>query len=366
MIKLIYFVILSVCFVCVLKNNKSKLITILAAIGTFIIFAGNNSNSDYNLYLFSFMMDDYERYEIGYKLYYEFYKKVGINNYQTTLIITFIVLGIIIYLMAKKITDNYIEIIFFLLISELFIDTVQIRILIASVFLFAAIVIYPIEKRKAFLLILISTSFQMVSLFYIPFFLIGMFKKKEANLNSENLLRNKNKYNLVFICLIVYMSLLIFNNVFNINFPLMIIGWLGHKWSVFEHVTYYFNGTAWGSIQFVILYLSNLLTIWYLRTNSKQIDSKYADIILNINIYAAFSIPFLFVDMNFYRLFRILNLANFVYYAMVLDYNRKNCITIKNLKMVGFVCLFQLTWFFSYLIRVPEIYNDIFKYNMWG
>lgn len=48
------------------------------------------------------MTDDYDRYEIGYRLYYFIFKKIGITDYQETVIITFIILGILLYWGIKK------------------------------------------------------------------------------------------------------------------------------------------------------------------------------------------------------------------------------------------------------------------------
>ena len=158
MVQIVYFVILIIGFCCLIKNNKSKINSVVLSIGIFVIFAGNNSNSDYNLYLYSMMTDDYDRYEIGYRLYYFIFKKIGITDYQETVIITFIILGILLYWGIKKITDNYVGVLFLLLISELFIGTVQFRTMIASVLLFDALILYKDNKKIALVIALISSS----------------------------------------------------------------------------------------------------------------------------------------------------------------------------------------------------------------
>lgn len=177
MIEMLYFFVLAICFVCVFFNNQSRIVALIGTVATFIIFAGNNSNSDYNLYLFSLMTDDYDRYEKGYQWYYNIYKSIGITDYQTTVIITFCLLGIIIYFTMKKITKNYCMVIFLLIIAELFIETVQIRMMIASVFIFVAVYMYSVNKRKiALLFSVFSCLFQMSGAFFIPFFIAGMVK----------------------------------------------------------------------------------------------------------------------------------------------------------------------------------------------
>lgn len=332
MVQIVYFVILIIGFCCLIKNNKSKINSVVLSIGIFVIFAGNNSNSDYNLYLYSMMTDDYDRYEIGYRLYYFIFKKIGITDYQETVIITFIILGILLYWGIKKITDNYVGVLFLLLISELFIGTVQFRTMIASVLLFDALILYKDNKKIALVIALISSSFQMVTLFFIPFFIIGLIKKE----NKYKI--DKGKYELVGVLFGIYLILLLLNNVLHVNLPLIGIEFLANKWSVFEHVTYYFGGTAWGSIPFAGLYFVNLITVCYIRRYVKSYDDRYSDTIFNINIYAAFSLPLLFVDINFYRMFRVLNIANYVYYAWALGNNKKKSISFKQLKMFGFVC----------------------------
>lgn len=361
MIEIIYFVLLFICFGCTLMNNKSKIFGMIGVIGAFIIFAGNNWNSDTNLYLFSFIKDDYERYEVGYQLYYSLFKTIGINDYQTTVIITFCILGIIVYLAMRKITNNYVAVLLLLLVTELFIETVQIRMMMASVFLFIAIYMYSINaKKRALIFILLSSSFQMSGLFFVPFFVIGLITKKGLHL------KGKNKYQFIGIFMIIYLILLLGNNILNINLPLILIGAIGKKITILKQASYYFGGTSWGSIQFVVLYFVNFITICYLRMNSKYPETTYNKVIMDINIYAAFSLPFLFVDMNFYRFFRMLNLSNFVYYASVLEQSKKNCLTIKNAKMIGIISISQIIWVASYLVRVPEIYTDIFLNNIWS
>lgn len=359
MVQIVYFVILIIGFCCLIKNNKSKINSVVLSIGIFVIFAGNNSNSDYNLYLYSMMTDDYDRYEIGYRLYYFIFKKIGITDYQETVIITFIILGILLYWGIKKITDNYVGVLFLLLISELFIGTVQFRTMIASVLLFDALILYKDNKKIALVIALISSSFQMVTLFFIPFFIIGLIKKE----NKYKI--DKGKYELVGVLFGIYLILLLLNNVLHVNLPLIGIEFLANKWSVFEHVTYYFGGTAWGSIPFAGLYFVNLITVCYIRRYVKSYDDRYSDTIFNINIYAAFSLPLLFVDINFYRMFRVLNIANYVYYAWALGNNKKKSISFKQLKMFGFVCGSQFFWVWSYLSRIPEIFTEIIKNNIW-
>ena len=100
-----------------------------------------------------------------------------------------------------------------------------------------------------------------------------------------------------------------------------------------------------------------------MRRYKKIVKKTY--IIYTLNIYAAFSLPLLFVDINFYRMFRVLNIANYVYYAWALGNNKKKSISFKQLKMFGFVCGSQFFWVWSYLSRIPEIFTEIFKNNIW-
>lgn len=359
MIRIIYYVMLIIGLYCLLYNNKSKIAAILITIGSFFIFAGNNLNSDYNMYLYSMMSEDYDRYEVGYRLYYSIFNMLGIKDYQITVIVTFIILGILVWRASERITDNYVVVLFLLLLSEMFIGTVQFRTMIASVLLFVAIVTYQYGKKRALLIAIISSTFQMVTIFFIPFFIIGLLMK------DSWVIKEKGKYGLVIGAFCVYMVLLLLNNLLHINIPLIAISFLAHKWGAFEHVTYYFGGTAWGSLLFVGLYFMNLFTVSYLREHSKVLNNQYSEIIFNINIYAAFSLVLLFVDMNFYRIFRVLNLSNYVFIAWNLGLTKKRCVTIRYLKMIGAVCISQLFWIWNYLDRVPEIYNDIFKNNMW-
>lgn len=370
MIKVVYFSILLIAFICVLKNNESKLVSSIIAIGGFSVFAGNNYNSDYNMYLFSMLNGDYDRYEIGYKLYYYTLKNLGIKDYQFTLVITFFLLSIVGYISAKKITTNLSAVMLLLISAELFIGTVQIRTLIAEVFLLAAAAYYPSNKKMAMLYSIISASFQMVALFYVPFFFVGLIKDKKYIPSTKRILANdKNKYSLIGIFLLMYTILLLLNNLSDINIPLMIVSAIGRKYSFFEHVTYYFGGTAWGSLLFVALYFVNIMAIAYFKAHSRTFNdsynTKYGEVVMNLNVYASLSLPFLFVDMNFYRLFRILNLLNFVYFASILSLNSKHHITKKHFKMISVLCCNQVVWIINYLYRVPEIYNDIFKYNLW-
>lgn len=358
MIKFLYFIILSVCIISSFTNIKSRVLELIIIVGTFVLFAGNNFNSDYNLYLFSFITDDYERYEVGYTLYYKLMKQIGINSYHITLVILIILLFIIILFSLKKYSKNYIPFFLFLLMGELFIETVQIRTFVASVFLFAAITYFKDNKIKSLFFLLLAASFQMVGLFYLPFFAIILLKKGWIFKN------NKSRYQFVFFLFIVYVLLLLLNNIGKINLILLFIRLITNKISLFEHASNYFGGTNWGSIPFVLLYLCNIVTLWYLNRDTKKFNLKYKEIILDINIYAAFCLPLLFIDMNFYRIFRILNITNFAYYISVLSITNKN-ITYRYLKNLSFVFIIQLAWFLNYYIRIPEIFNDILSNNIW-
>lgn len=358
MIKFLYFLILSVCIFSSFTNIKSRVLEFIVALGMFVLFAGNNFNSDYNLYLFSFITDDYERYEIGYTLYYKLMKMIGINSYHITLVILLIILFTIILFCLKKYSKNYIPFFLFLLMGELFIETVQIRTFAASVFLFAAITYFQDNKLKSLLFLLLAASFQMVGLFYFPFFAILFLK------NGCILKNNKARYQFVLFLFILYVLLLLLNNIGKINLILLLIRLVANKISLFEHASNYFGGTNWGSIPFALLYLSNIVTLWYLNRDTKKFNLKYKESILDINIYAAFCIPLLFIDMNFYRVFRILNIANFAYYISVLSTTNRN-ITYRYLKNLSIVFIMQIAWFLNYYIRVPEIFNDILSNNLW-
>lgn len=360
MIATLYFFVLAICFVCVFFNNQSRIVALIGTVAAFIIFAGNNSNSDYNLYLFSLMTDDYDRYEKGYQWYYNLYKSIGITDYQTTVIITFCLLGIIIYFTMKKITKNYCMVIFFLIIAELFIETVQIRMMIASVFIFVAVYMYSVNKRKiALLFSVFSCLFQMSGAFFIPFFIAGMVKREKKQISE------KSKYQFIIGFFAVYLILLLCNNLLNINLPLLVISTVGKRFSILKQASFYFGGTSWGSVQFVVLYFVNLLSVCFIKHNTPE-DSVFGEAVENINMYAALSLPFLFVDMNFYRFFRILNLSNFVFFASAFEFRKRNVLTVKNFQMLAVLCASQICWVVSYVLRVPEIYTDIFSNNIWS
>ena len=358
MITWLYFFMIIICFVFSVTNKKNNFISIFISIGTFLLFAGNTFNSDSNLYLYSFMTGDYDRFEVGYRLFYDFLIKVGVTNYQFTVIIIFLILSFLIYICIKKFTHNYMLILLLLLSSELFIETVQVRTFISSVLLFAAITYYPENKMKAIIFCILSGSFQMVGVFYIPFFIYSLLKKDRI---FEN---NKIKYQYVILFLIAYLLLLLLNNFFHINIILVILKLIAKKIPALEHMTFYFGGTNWGSLPFVLLYLCNILNLWFINQNTNKSFLKYKNLILNINIYAALCLPLLFVDMNFYRIFRILNISNFAYFSSVFWSEHKR-LTVNYLKKFGIIYITQIFWIINYIIRVPEIFKDILSNNMW-
>lgn len=358
MITFIYIAMLTICLIYSLINKKSKIVSLFVSIGTFLLFAGNTSNSDSNLYLYSFLTGDYDRYEIGYKVLYDLFRKIGVSDYQITVVIIFVILTLISYFCVRKFTNNYLPFLLFLLISELFIETVQLRTFIASILLFAAITYYPENKVKSLIFCVLSASFQMVGLFYLPFFIYSMFKKDNIFENS------KIKYQYVGVFLSIFALFLILNNFLDLNVILFIVEAIATKIPAFEHMTFYLGGTNWGSIPFVLLYLSNILTLWFINRNTNDSFLKYKSLILNINVYAALCLPLLFVDMNFYRIFRILNIANFAYYSSVLWCSHKR-LSVNYLKKFGFICVVQLIWTVNYVVRVPEIFTDILSNNMW-
>jgi len=332
-----------------ISNRNSKIVSFLSMVGIIILMAGNTYNSDMliykNAYNYNIEIDTFER---AFVFIMSIFKKMHFT-YEAFLFVVYTSCLLINVYITNKFYGNLHCMLFLYTVIQLAVDTTQFRNYIASTLLVVSI--YYIYRKKIFqalIYMLIAISIHRVFLIYLPLVLIGRYQKYFILVA---------KYSAVII-----IGLAVFMHFTNGSFLAEVL------FKVFQESGkegYFLTSMGVGFWLYCILHILNIVLLLYFR---RQIKSEQLieifDYCLMINLYAVISFPLLTMSMSMYRIYRNLNVFNFICFSILYNSTKRNAITNKNLKYGMLLLIFSFIWLASYLIVGSNIYNYIFENNI--
>lgn len=355
MLKLIFYLIWFANIVLVIVKKRSKIISLFSFIISFVMFAGNDSNPDYVVYQWAYNQHNIEGFEPGFKFLVSVSQGLALN-YQEMLMVIQVISLIMIWICIRNITPNvnaFWAIYFF---AQQFIDVIQWRNYIASILLLCAITLLYRNKRLLSLLFTIfASSFHITFSIFIIFVLFNIIRKNSSKI------RIKDSYIIVISAIIVIYVIGYIVNMFSGNAisPTMMTQILGMD----NRYQSYSGSTRFGSIIPFIMYIFDTYTILWISKSKLQLDKKLTTIIVDLNLFVGIFTPLLLIDINFYRIFRDINILNFVFLAYALDKNK--AINKTYVKQMTMFFLMGSLWRVMTLLQGAIIFSSIYDNNLW-
>ncbi|MFR0496452.1 EpsG family protein [Limosilactobacillus reuteri subsp. suis] len=355
MLKFIFYLIWFTNIILVIAKKRSKIISFFSFIISFVMFAGNNSNPDYVVYQWAYDQHNIEGFEPGFKFLVSIFQSLSLN-YQEMLMVIQMISLIMIWICIRNVTPNinaFWAIYFF---AQQFIDIIQWRNYIASVFLLCAIILLYRDKRVLSLLFTIfASSFHITFSIFVVFVLFDIIRKDSSKA------RIKNSYIIVIGAIIVIYAIGYVINMFSGNgiSSTMITQILGMD----ARYQSYSGSTRFGSIIPFIVYIFDTYTILWICKSKLQLDKKLTTIIVNLNLFVGLFTPLLLIDINFYRIFRDVNILNFVFLAYVLDKNK--VIDKTYIEQITMFLLMGSLWKIMTILQGAIIFSSIYDNNLW-
>lgn len=315
----IYYIMIVMNMICVLLKSKPKMFLVINYAFAFLLFLGTTDNADYKNYAYMYANPIYRTpYEIGFNFFMDICNAIGLP-FEYFLGIVWLVFGTIILYVFSKLSDNYPF--FFLMYFSymIFIDITQIKSFCATAILTLALYYYSKQKKIASLcLIVTALLFHIQCLFFLPLIFI----------NPEKIITNKFIKNII--VMVSAVGMLVFLLINNID----LIGTFSNQLMVSIGLDikqeYFIKSVHWGFLVYMPQHIASILATYYCKKKIIYSDIKNREAIntllnkcLLIQIYCVLIFPFLTINLNFFRLYKMTNFITYAAWAAVLDSFKK-------------------------------------------
>lgn len=299
------------------KKQNSIFILISTAIIMLLLWVGNTEGPDIANYEMtysrvSFVLKEKGSYQFIYYSVMWLLNSLGMTFYEYRFIITLVGL-IILFICIRKFNTNIHLVIFMYLLTEFFLDGIQIRNFLAMSFLIIGIVI--LVERKKFWRLWYTFIIIVASLIHISFFVYLIFLFIPSS--------NYNKGKLIKVHGIVGLLLTLFILSFGRQLLDVLISLLiyvdARKVESYTQVSSNFGAIIPITLQLLGIFVSrhvyrNLSRLKQNKPNDKKIekDCNVTKTFFWINLLSCYLIPFSIIEITFYRLIRNIVLINFI------------------------------------------------------
>lgn len=279
--------------------------------------------------------------QIGLVFLFKVFVLIGLS-YQASIIIIFLIGISFIHAFVSKYARSVPLVYLFYFIYPFFLDVVQIKHFLAmSILIFASARLFSTgDKFSTLLLFLLAASFHYIAIFFIPFLFLSSLKVRD------------------FTVVVVLSTVVIF---FIVKFNLFLI-FLSSEAILIRVQSYLDNAPKLGFLVQVLIQIIILLLVLKLRgkIGRLNVDDKFINFIVYLNIYLLIMLPFYMINGNFERVFRVSYIPNFVYltlYLMSLDFKYRLLMVLAS---IG-VMITLSSWYFYGILELtvyPIIENN--------
>ena len=293
MILFLYIFILLLNLICVISNNKNKIVLLLSVIAMIVIMGGNNINSDFEAYKYFYERQTYpSSMEPGFVFVAKLFSQLGIE-YQlfTTVVFSIGIIGLTLLAVKKTNIPHFVIIMYML--TMIFLDTVQIRQFIVYVLFAIALNELSLGRKKRYtIIILLGGLFQYTILVYLPLVLVDINKER-----SRRFIRS-------FVVTVFVLCVFVFVAGNRIPYIDIIMA----RFIDSSKIVYFTSRTRFGFLkyfvfQFVSMYLIAVEREYLIEYGMDEIK-QYAKATYIAIMYTCVVMPLLMLNNNFYRFFR--------------------------------------------------------------
>lgn len=348
---------------CILNNRNNRFISLLTYIFMGSLFVSNKGisgdayiyKSDFEKQVFSSDLS-----EIGYTSFEKILCRIGVDSYNGLLVAIFIFCTIFLIIGLMKFNISLHPLIVMIMPFIFPTYSTAIRFFMASSIMVLAIRFLASRRYVWYiLLVILATLFHRISLVYLLFILCTSDKMVFINANKKLCIR--------FITFISLLSVII--TIFSGRMPLLnlLIRYASMFYSDIDNkIEAYMTSTAhYGASIFMIIYFSGLIFAYlvkkkicldndndYGNENTTAVDIlRMADINLNINLILSVMLPFIALNLVFYRLLIIGFISDAIVFGMYMK-KRNPTRTRMTIKIETITVSFVIT---SLLWLIPEI-----------
>lgn len=365
---ILYIVIWAVNLLLVLLKKKSIIVCSCSYLLLGILFVSNNGllgdASVYKSHFENQLVND-GSFEIGYSFIERLLHLVGIHSYTGLLVVIFILGSFFLWLGLKN-DFSCCHFVFAIIMPFIFPTyATAIRFFIASTIMIPAVRFLSEKKYLCFaILVCLAALFHLLSLVFLLFVF--------CNFNQISCI-NENRR--IVLCFVGFFSILSFilsiickSNTVIVTIAKKSLSFIGVSGAKIE--SYFESFTNLGGLLFFFIYLSQLLSSFFIKTNIERnsfiiFDSEeerdritsYVILNYNINIILSVILPFIAINLVFYRLLIIGHVTNAIAIGRCSrneEYNTFFSDIIIDSKTVFFL-ISCLLWFVPEIIRLQSI-----------
>lgn len=300
-------------FFFVLIRKKPFILLPVNIIFVVILVYGTTKTGDYAIYELMYTTG-YSRntIEVGYNFWTDVCNALGMtfNQFWLSLVIIF---GAVILWVFSKFSNNYPLFFSLYYIHMIFIDIVQIRTFcVGSIFTLAIYFLFQGKRKIYMLLLLLAVSFHIQILFFAPLVFFDFTKQLTIKFIKWS--------GGIMLGLCAFLFLIGNKMTFIANMGISLISSLGS-----DTKTVYFNTTTrFGFLLYFALHLGAIAVTYYCRSKVRDSQSHnevidFCNKCLTLQMYCIFCFPLIMINMNFYRLYRVIYIVNYISWAMILD-----------------------------------------------
>lgn len=347
-----------------IKNKyKYRISFIFLFLFMWVLFGWNNGNSDYDNYQnFYNIIGQYggdSGVEAGFEFICRVANKIGLNYNEFLAIYSFIGLSMIVST-VRKYANNTTGVMCLYFIYPFMLDIVQIRNFMSMCIIIFAIRYLVDNNRKGYIkyciCVLIASTIHITAIFYMLFLITKI----------------KSYKKLVFVTFAITISGLLFQTII----PMIVYKFLNNQ----RYDLYLLSNTSfYAKVLFILYFLVNTFLIYYaymtiMNFNKteplKEIDNlkrnkiAFTEVVMKINILVIVSYAFIYIDVDFVRLYRNILPINYILFSMIksnIKITKSVNKLVYNCCCIAFVAL--SSWAFIFLTTYDSVVYPIFNNN---
>lgn len=342
------------------KVNYKEIIILFLMI---ILLGLNHSNPDSEIYENNFLSNYYLNLDILFGVLNYIAKTIGISWPQLRFIYYYFCI-LLLMVSIHKITKQVGLFYLLYILSNFFIDAVQVRNFIGSILVLYAFT-FIIKKKSGtiitgLLILLIAALIQRTHFIWFIFLIGFLILKKFKVLILPYILGS-------FLIAILITILITIPTIFNMLINLL--SFIPIK-ALQDYLTSRNPDASVGFIFFCwIPSIINLILIWYCRKrlfinkNSISFSTRnYIDLVYYINIVAVICFPLYYINTNFYRVGRNILFLNLIIYAIYFKNIYHHKINLEIFAFIGIVLITFIYYFYAtYIYNSEYIYTVVFN-----